>query len=119
MLDAGCARLVTLGGNRTVSFLIEAEDNPPAVNEDRTPDEVRILRHEPDGLVSRRGVRLHVELPVQVVTWIEKLPVIPFPDQLFQLGWAQALTEVNFVKVGRLVAKETLALRQVVQVGLR
>lgn len=86
---------------------VEAEHNLPALDEQRSPDQVRILRHQLDRLLAGWRIGLHAPLPVQFVARVEEQLVVALADQGVKDGWAQSLVQVDLLGLDTVLAQET------------
>ena len=66
-----------------------------------------ILRHEFKRFALGRGILLHAAFPIENVSRVEKLAVVSFADELFQLLHAEALVEIDELEFDASVEQET------------
>jgi len=99
---------------------VKAQSDLGAARNDGPPDQIRFLGHPLQRLGARRRILLHLQRPVEFVPGIQEIEVIAFPNQGVQLidgQWIFARSRSS--KSAFFASKRPLALRQVVQVGLR
>jgi hypothetical protein len=99
-------------------FFVPSEDHPRALNHDRAPDEVRMLRHQPQGCGARWRILLQAALAVKLVTRVEKLAVIAGADQRVELSFGKTPIEINFLEHGSTIAEQCPRLAAGAAVGL-
>jgi len=87
---------------------LEAQDDIPAIFQDGPLDEIRMGRHQFEGLGARRRVFLHSAFAIKLVARVEECSIVPLADQMVQLLDGESLIEVDFFEFRSLCAKPTL-----------
>jgi hypothetical protein len=84
--------------NLTVRLFVKAKDNLRAANEQRSPNQIGFLGHQPDGFRAGRRMLLQVAFAEEFVSRIQKLLVISIADELIEFGLAEEL----FIQIARI-----------------
>src|SRR5215831_6575484 len=95
-------------GEDAVSRFIESDDDARAMREKRPPNQIGRLRHQLDGVGSRRRLLRHVALAIKFVARTQEFLVIALADQLIEFGFREGLlVEVARVEVELELEQET------------
>jgi hypothetical protein len=65
-------------------FFVETQNNFAALHQDGTFDQVRILRHEPQGFLAGRRMVAHASLTIQLVARVEELSIVALSNEPVQ-----------------------------------
>ena len=96
------------GSYQIINCLFVETDRHLGAHHDYGPaDQVGVLRHQLDGLLARRRIRLHAHGAIQIVPGIEELLVVSLANQLVQFTRAQALREIDVLRLDTLGGKVT------------
>src|SRR5712692_452717 len=74
-----------------IRLFIKTQNDLRSTKDHRPANEIRLLRHELDGLRAQGRMLLHVARAIELISRVQELFMIAVADQFFEFGLRQSL----------------------------